>query len=90
MDMNQFNKTVVRTETASEITFDVRPFGDQQGDAVDSYLHARLLVGQNTGIGMTTRLVVILCDAAAAIPQSAERWLAMLNAKGAPTEVRRA
>jgi hypothetical protein len=66
MDMNEFNKAAVRTETASEITFDVRPFGDRQGDAVDSYLHARLLVGQNTGgIGMTPRLIVVLCDSSA-------------------------
>jgi hypothetical protein len=88
--MNEFNKTAVRTETASEITFDVRPFGDRQGDAVDSYLHARCLVGQYTGIGMTSRLVVVLCDASANIPESSGRWLANLNAKGSPTEIRRA
>jgi hypothetical protein len=38
MDSKEFNETGVRTET-DVVTFDVRPFGTKQGEAIDSYIH---------------------------------------------------
>lgn len=90
MDMNELNKTVVRTETQDEVCFDVRPFGDRQGEAIDSYLHERLA---SLGYGVATlgpKLVVLLHDSTARIPVSAYGWLDKLNASGARTELRQA
>jgi hypothetical protein len=90
MDANEFNATAVRAENPTTITFDVRPFGDKQGEAVDSYLHQRLMMLQMNAGGFGPRLVVLLCDPKASIPTTANSWLAELNARGVPTEVRRA
>jgi hypothetical protein len=89
MDMNEFNATAVRTENPNAITFDVRPFGDRQGEAVDSYLHAALGAVQ-MGVSTFQRPVIVLCDSTAAIPDSASTWLATLNAQGVAMEIRRA
>ena len=88
MNTKDFNSGAVHTETATEVRLDVRPFGNAQGEAIDSYLHDRvgaLNMGVDTG---GQRVVVLLHDSTAAIPASAHRWLAMLNASGAPTEIR--
>lgn len=90
MDMNEFNATAVRTADATTITLDVRPFGDRQGEAVDSYLHERVMHLNTTGIGTTPKPVVLLCDSSAQIPSSAFTWLANLNAGGQATEIRQA
>lgn len=89
MEVRDFEKTAVRTQTGGEIIFDARPYGDQQGAAVDSCLRDRLGVIQNTGIGRTSKLIVLLCDSSAAIPATAQTWLAGLAAIGAPAEIRR-
>jgi hypothetical protein len=90
MNANEFNATAVRTEDPTTITFDVRPFGDRQGDAVDSYLHERLMLLQMRTGGFGPRLVVLLCDSKARIPSSVNGWLAELNARGIATDIRRA
>ncbi len=90
MHMKEFNATALRSEDGDEITFDVRPFEARQGDAVDSYLYTRFMHLKETGIGKTNNLVVLLCDATAQIPASADIWLTNLNASGQRTEIRRA
>jgi hypothetical protein len=71
----------VRTETATTVTLDFRPFGDRQGEEIDSYLHSALGNVQ-MGVGRFNKPVILLCDSKAVIPDSAHRWLANLNAKG--------
>jgi hypothetical protein len=90
MNMDEFNKTAVRTDDGRTITFDVRPFGDRQGEAIDSYLHARLMHTGTTGIGNTSKHVVLLCDSVADVPNSARNWLLHLNNAGQSAEVRQA
>ncbi len=90
MNASEFNATAVRTEDAATITWDVRPFGNRQGEAVDSYLHERLMMLQMNAGGFGPRLVVLLCDPVVNIPSSAANWLAELNARGIATEIRRA
>jgi hypothetical protein len=88
MDTNEFNSKAVRTEDQATITFDVRPFGDKQGDAVDSYLHARLMALQMNAGGFGPRLVVLVCSRSARMPGTVNSWLAELNASGVATEIR--
>jgi len=70
-----------------EIIFDVRPFGQKQGEAIDSYLHTRLMHMSTTGIGTTRKLVVLLCDSTATIPESVNHWLTGLKAGGQRAEI---
>lgn len=90
MNANEFNATAIRAEDPATITWDVRPFGDRQGEAVDFYLHQRLMMLQMNAGGFGPRLVVLLCDSTANIPDSATNWLNELNARGVATEIRRA
>lgn len=89
MDMKGFNGTVVRTETAVSVTFDVRPFGNRQGEAVDSYLHD---VGMALQINVFrhSKPIVLLSDSNASIPTSAATWLANLHSRGVAIEIQRA
>jgi hypothetical protein len=88
MDMKEFNETVKPSAQEDEIIFDVRPFGIRQGEAIDSYLHARLMHSRTTGIGTTNKLCVLLCDATAQIPDTANTWLSNLLASGQRAEIR--
>jgi hypothetical protein len=90
MNMEEFNATVIRTETANEVQFDVRPFGARQGEAIDSYLHDLLMTARYGVITPGTRAWVLLHDSTAAIPQSAHQWLANANANGFNVELRQA
>jgi hypothetical protein len=89
MDMKEFND-VVRPypHGDDELILDVRPFGARQGEAVDSYLHSRLMHVNTTGIGNTDRLVVLVCDATAEIPESAKALIETLAASGQWAEIR--
>jgi hypothetical protein len=89
MDMNEFNATAIRAEAGDEVRFDVRPFGDRQGEAIDSYLHDLLAVAGYGAISPSSRVWVLLHDSTAAIPGSAYRWLENLKASGFAIEIRR-
>ena len=62
----------------------------RQGEAVASYLHNRLMHVNTTGIGNTDRLVVLICDATAEIPESAKTLIEILVASGQWAEIRHA
>lgn len=85
MAIEEFNEQVKRSEEGNEIIFVVRPFGARRGEAVDSYLHDRMMVLRMTGIGH----VVLLCNSTAQLPFVTERWLKNLNADGHAAEIRR-
>jgi len=87
MNTSEFNAKMVRSEDSTTITIDVRPFGDRQGEAVDSYLHDRLMALQMNAGGFGPRRIVVLCDSTANVPVSAKNWLAELNARGVPTDI---
>jgi len=90
MTANEFNQTAIRTETPTEVQFDVRPFGNRQGQAIDSYLHEVLAQHGYGTVTPGTRTWVLLHDSTAKIPQSAHDWLASLAAKGFSIEIRQA
>ena len=91
MDMNEFND-VVRPfpHREDELILDVRPFCARQGEAIDTYLHSRLMHVNTTGIGNTDRLVELVCDALAEIPESAETLIETLATSGQFVEIRHA
>lgn len=90
MDIREFNEVVKPYPHGDdELIFDVRPFGARQGEAVDTYLHDRLMHVNIAGMGNTCRLVVLLCDAAAEIPESTMTEIADLAACGQWAEIRR-
>jgi len=82
MDMNQFNSTAIRTEDNGRVYFDLRPFGNRQGEAMDSYLHEAVMSIQMGVSSFGTRQIVLLTDASVVMPDSARTWLASLQASG--------
>jgi hypothetical protein len=82
MDMNEFNKTAVRTEDSEHVYFDLRPFGNRQGEAMDSYLHEAVMSIQMGVSSFGARQIVLLTDASVVIPDSARTWLASLQESG--------
>lgn len=87
MDMNEFNATVTRTEDGGHVYFDLCPFGDRQGEAMDSYLHEALMSIQMGVSSFGARQIVLVTDASVVIPDSARTWLASLQASGVSVEV---
>jgi hypothetical protein len=87
MDMNEFNQTAVRTEDSEHVYFDLRPFGNRQGEAMDSYLHEAVASIQIGVSSFGERQIVLLTDASTVIPNSARTWLASLQASGVSVEV---
>ena len=90
MDIREFHTRVKRVEGPREIIFDVRPFGDMQGDAIETYLQARLLGLQMGVAGLGGNPIVLLCDAIVELSNNAKDWLTNLNAQGGRTEIRHA
>jgi hypothetical protein len=89
MDMKEFNEVVrAYVHDYDELILDVRPLRARQGEAVDSYLHSRLTHVNTTGIGNTNRLVVLVCDATADLPESARALIETLAASGQWVEIR--
>jgi hypothetical protein len=86
---DEFNKTVIRTEDSIRITFDVRPFGDRQGEAVDFYLHE---VGMqiNYGTFSTSKPIFVLYSRGTILPMTTHTWLKNLLARGVPVNLQEA
>src|SRR6202042_1080580 len=86
MDSKEFDATAVRSETPTTVSFDLRPFGDRQVEAIDSYLR---------GIGMALQMnvfrhdkpIVVTCSSGAAIPSSVDTLLANLRHQGVAIEI---
>jgi hypothetical protein len=87
MDMNQFNSTAIRTEDSGRVYFDLRPFGNRQGEAMDSYLHEAMMSIQMGVSSFGTRQIVLLTDASVVMPDSARTWLASLQVSGVSVAV---
>jgi hypothetical protein len=88
MDMKEFNATAIRTETTEELTLDVRPFGEKQGEAIDSYLHDLAQSVQYGVASSQSKPWVLIYDPSAVIPQSTQGWLKNLAASGRVIEMR--
>ena len=87
MDMNEFNSTAIRTEDREHVYFDLRPFGNRQGEAMDTYLHEAVMSIQMGVSSFGQRQIVLLTDASTIIPDSARTWLANLQVSGVSVAV---
>jgi len=76
------------SEDEISITYDVRPFGNRQGEAIAWFLREQ--VGHvERSRKFAKPLLVLVCDAKAEIPDSVDGLLSRLNALGASYELRR-
>ena len=88
MDSKEFNGKTIRIETDSQITFDVRPFGDRQGEAIDSYLHdVGMAVQMN--VFCHTKPIVLTCDSTTTFPPTTDIWLANVRRQGVDVQILR-
>lgn len=77
MTSDEFNKTAIRTEDSNRITFDVRPFKERQGEAIDSYLH-EVGMQMNYGVFSTSKPIVLVCERGTVYPATCHKWLSLL------------
>lgn len=86
MYTKEFEQKVLRTETDSAIIFDVRPFRERQGEAIDSYLHdAGMAVQMN--IFKPVKSIILVCDPETVFPATTEMWLANMQSRGVAIEI---
>lgn len=86
MYSNEFHEKVLRTETDSILTLDVRPFGDRQSEAIDSYLHdVGMAVQMN--VSRPTKRIVLVCDSETVFPGTTDMWLANMQGRGVAIEI---
>jgi hypothetical protein len=86
MYTNEFRENVLRTETNSTLTLDVRPFGDRQGEAIDSYLHDVGMAVQMNRF-RPSKAIVLVCDSGVVFPATAHMWLANMQSRGVAIEI---
>ncbi len=88
MHTKEFNENVLRSETDSAVIFDVRGFGERQGEAIDSYLHdVGMAVQMN--VFRHTKPIVLQCDSETVFPATTETWLANVQRQGVAVEIQR-
>ncbi len=82
----EFHEKVLRTETDSTLTLDVRPFGNRQGEAIDSYLHdIGMAVQMNTF--WPTKPIVVVCDPETVFPATTDMWLTSMRSRGVVIDI---
>lgn len=89
MNVNEFNNGVLRSETDSTVTLDVRPFEQRQGEAIDSYLHDVGMALQGNAFPHNKRILLI-CDSAAGFASTTAAKLARIQQLGVDIEIQRA
>ena len=82
----EFQEKVLRIETDSTLILDVRPFGDRQGEAIDSYLHD---VGMAVQMNLfkPTKPIVLVCDPETVFLSTTDMWLANMQSRGVAIEI---
>jgi hypothetical protein len=86
MYTKEFEESVFRTETDSTLTLDVRPFGDRQGEAIDSYLHD-LGMAVLMNISRPAKSIALVCDSETVFPRTTGMWLTNMRAQGVTIEI---
>lgn len=82
MDIKEFNSIAVRTEDNENVYFDLRPFGDRQSEAMDTYLHGSLMSIQMGVSSFGSRKIVLITDASVTISPTGRTYLAALQQNG--------
>jgi len=88
MTEGEFEKTVERSEDATNITYDLRPFRDQQQEAAAWYLGKMNFELSARPISSPSKAVVILVDTKFVMTPQLAGFVEKLNAAGLRVEVR--
>src|SRR5215469_4979224 len=86
MYAKEFQEKVVRIEADSELILDVRPFGDRQGEAMDSYLRDLGMAVQMNKV-RPTKPIVLVCDSKTVFSSTTNMWLANMQSRGVAIEI---
>lgn len=81
MYKNEFRDKVLRTETHSTVTFDLRPFGDRQAEAIDCFLHDAGMAVQMKRF-RPTKAIILVCDPGTVFSAATDMWLANMQSRG--------
>jgi hypothetical protein len=84
---DQFKKTAKRSEDDKSITYDVRPFEDQQQEAVAVYLGS-LVFKLSVNALNTSKAVALLADNRFVSTPQLDGFVEKLTAAGLPIEIR--
>jgi hypothetical protein len=87
MDWKQFKEKRLRTEDGEHIYLDVRPFGKQEGDAIEFCLRETLERERHISTPAPKKIVLI-CEPTSKIPSLANLWLTRLKKDGVSAEIR--
>ena len=86
MYAKEFQEKVVRIESDSELILDVRPFGNRQSEAMDSYLRDLGMAVQMNTV-RPTKPIVLVCDSNTVFSSTADMWLANMQSRGVAIEI---
>jgi len=86
MYAKEFQEKVLRIESDSELILDVRPFGDRQGEAIDSYLRDLGMAVQMKKV-RPTKPIVLVCHSNSVFPSTTDMWLANMQTRGVAIEI---
>jgi hypothetical protein len=86
MEMGEYKNKLVRTEDGENIYLDLRPFGNQEAEAIDFCLQETLVAVSNRM--KSEKKVVVICEPTAKIPPSADAVVRQINQLGQAVEIR--
>lgn len=86
MYAKEFQEKVLRIESGSAVVLDVRPFGDRQGEAMDSYLRDLGMAVQMNTV-KPIKPIVLVCDTKAVFTSTTDMWLANIQSRGVAIEI---
>jgi hypothetical protein len=87
MNLKQFKEKRLRTEDGEHVYFDVRPFGEQEGEAIEFCLRETLERERQVS-PPALKKIVLICEPTSEIPSSANIWLTRLKEDGVSAEIR--
>jgi hypothetical protein len=87
MTEDEFKKTAKRTEDDTSVTYDLRPFGDQQQEAGALYLGSLIFKSSISSVN-TSKKVVLLADSRFEMTDQLDGFVEKMKAKGLSIEIR--
>jgi hypothetical protein len=89
MEQREYQKKLVRTEDDDNIYLDIRPFGNQEAEAIDFCLQEMLsALSYRMKSEKKAKKVVVICEPTAKIPPSADTVVSQINQLGQAVEIR--
>ena len=86
MTEDEFKATATRTEDEKSVTYDVRPFGDKQQEAVAVYLGSLVFKLSVNALNTSKAVVLLVDDRFTSTPQL-DGFVGKLKAAGLPVTI---